>query len=120
MRKLFFLTLLVMFFSFSANATSTLIFSGEDYEIQAVISDSAHEEIVTVNFGGPDQKNLVALMPRDFSRIKIDCDRQKLLLVFKNPGNKDLPPSFKVCARKDKAYIKIDGKKTKLKSDWIR
>lgn len=114
------MTFFLLFSSTMIHATSTLIFSSTDYEIQVVVSDSSPEGIVTVNFGGPDQKSPIVLMPKDFSRIKIDCERQKLLLVFQNPGNKEFPPSFRVCARKDNAYIKIGGKKIILQSDWIR
>jgi len=119
-RKYLLLMLIIMFFSISSNATSTLIFAGDDYEVQVVVSDTTPEQIVTVNFGGPDQTGLISIMPGDFAKLSIDCEKQKLILVFNNPGDSKLPPSFKLRAIKDRAYIKIGGSKIKLKGDWIR
>lgn len=120
MRIYLFLILLVVLFPFASNASSTLIFSGDDYEIQVVVSDTAPEQILTVNFGSPAQKDLIAIIPGEFAKIRIDCEHQKLILVLKNPRDAKLPCSFKMRVRKDKAYILIGGKRIKLKSDWIR
>jgi hypothetical protein len=100
-------------------ATEALIFDGGGYNIYILIAMAEHPVIATVRFTAPGAKEWVNL-PREQLQIKkFDLNERALDLRFSNQNDPELPASFSLSVKKNKAVLSIKGKKIRSSFDWI-
>ncbi len=100
-------------------ATEALIFDGGGYNIYILIGMAEHPVVAQVRFTAPGAKDFVQL-PREQLQIKkFDMDERALDMRFSNANNPDLPPSFSLLVKKNKAMLSIKGRNIRSSFDWL-
>jgi hypothetical protein len=101
-------------------ATEALIFDGGGYNIYILIGMAEHPVVAEVRFTAPGAKDWVHL-PREQLQIKkFDMDERALDIRFSNEKNDpELPSSFSLSVKKNKAILSIKGKKIRSSFDWL-
>ena len=100
-------------------ATEALIFDGGGYNLYILIGMTDQPNIAQVRFSPPGAKDWVSL-PRDLLQIKtFDMKERILLMRFSNQSAPDLPPSFSLSVKKNKAVLSINGKQIRSSFDWL-
>jgi hypothetical protein len=118
--KLIFLSAALIFFASSnLHATEALIFDGGGYNVYILIGIADHPVVAQVRFTAPGAKDWVSV-PRDLLQIKkFDMKERILLMRFSNQNAPDLPPSFSLSVKKNKAVLSINGKQIRSSFDWL-
>jgi hypothetical protein len=118
--KLILLAATVMFVaSPKSHATEALIFDGGGYNIYILIGMAEHPVVAEVRFTAPDAKDWVHL-PREQLQIKkFDMNERALDMRFSNQDDPDLPPSFSLLVKKNKAVLSMKGRKIRSSFDWL-
>ena len=112
-----------LFFVVSAKlqATEALIFDEGGYNLYILIGDGDRGSTVAeVRFTPPGAKDWIPV-PREQLKIeKFDEHKQVLVMHFTNQKkDPELPPSFSLSVKKNKAVLSIKGKTIRSSFDWL-
>ena len=100
------------------HATEALIFDGGGYNLYILIGISDEPVIAQVRLTPPGAKDWVDV-PREQLRIEKFDFGNILIMHFSNEKkDPELPPSFSLSIRKDKAVLSIKGKKIRSTVNW--
>jgi len=102
------------------HATEALIFDGGGYNIYILIGMAECPAVAQVRFTAPGAKDFVQL-PREQLQIKkFDMNVRALEMRFSNQlKDPELPSSFSLSVKKNKALLSINGKKIRSSFDWL-
>ena len=118
MKMFLFSATLVLVASSNACATEALIFDGGGYTMEILIGQLDDPVVAQVRFMSPEAKEPV-MIPQKLLRIeKFDMKKRILTMHFSNKNDPDLPASFSLSAKKDKAVLAISGKEIMSEFNW--
>jgi hypothetical protein len=118
MRRILLSAALIFVASSNLRATEALIFDGGGYNIYILIGISDHPVVAEVRFTPPRAKDWVHL-PRELLQIeKFDMEERILVMRFSNQNDPELPSSFSLSVKKNRAVLSIKGKKIKSTFNW--
>jgi hypothetical protein len=101
-------------------ATEALIFDGGGYNIYILIGMAEHPVVAQVRFTAPGAKDWVGLPREQIQVKKFDMDERALDMRFSNQkSDPELPASFSLSVKKNKALLSIKGKKIRSSFDWL-
>jgi hypothetical protein len=100
-------------------ATEALIFDGGGYNIYILIGMAEHPVVAQVRFTAPGAKDFVQLPHEQLQIKKFDMNERALDMRFSNPNASDLPPSFSLLVKRNKAVLSIKGRKISSSFDWL-
>ena len=116
--KRFLLSAALTLFTVNVYATESLIFDGGGYTIQILVGSLEKPIVAQVHFMSPGTEERVVL-PRELLQIEeFDMDKEVLTMHFSNKDKPDLPGSFSLSVKKNKAVLSINGKEIKSDFDW--
>jgi hypothetical protein len=120
MRRILLLAALIFVASSNLRATEAVIFDGGGYNIYILIGFGDQPVVAEVRFTAPGAKDWVHL-PREQLQIKkFDMKEGILLMRFSNQKkDPELPPSFSLSVKKNRAVLSISGKEIKSSFDWL-
>jgi hypothetical protein len=120
MRHLLLSVVLMLVAASSANATEALIFDGGGYNVYVLVGVTDNPTIAEVRVTPPGAKDWIGV-PRDLLQIKKFNMKDRVLeMSFANKNSPDLPPSFSLSVKKNKAVLTVDGKRIKSSFDWLQ
>jgi hypothetical protein len=118
MRPFLLAAALILVASSNVHATEALLFNGGGYTIQILIGYEEDPVVAQVLFTPPGATDWVSI-PRNLLRIeKFDIKERILVMHFSNQNKPDLPSSFSLSVKKNRAILSISGKQIKSPFDW--
>ena len=118
MRPILLSAVLIFLAASNLHATEALIFDGGGYNIQILIGMTDQPVVGQLHFTPPGAKDWV-VVPREQLQIeKFDMKERILVVRFSNQNDPDLPSSFPLSVKKNRAVLSIKGKKIKSTFDW--
>jgi len=118
MKPLLFSAALLLVAICNVYATEALLFHGGGYNIEIVIGYEDSPVVAQVHFTPPGATDW-ANLPRDLLHIeKFDMKKNILIMRFSSKDNSDLPGSFSLSVKKNKAVLSINGKEIKSEFNW--
>ncbi|MFL6519933.1 MAG: hypothetical protein ACJ8NS_06910 [Chthoniobacterales bacterium] len=120
MKSLLLAATLMFVASAKLQATEALIFEGGGYNICILIGMAEHPVVAQVRFTAPGANEFVQLPHEQLQIKKFDMDERALDMRFSNQKNDpELPASFSLSVKKNKALLSINGKKIRSSFDWL-
>jgi hypothetical protein len=120
MKSLLLVAALMAVASAKLHATEALIFDGGGYNIYILIGMAEHPVVAQVRFTAPGAKEFVQLPHEQLQIKKFDMDERALDMRFSNQKNDpELPASFSLLVKKNKAVLSIKGRKIRSSFDWL-
>jgi hypothetical protein len=118
MRPILLSAVLIFVASSNLHATEALIFDGGGYNIQILIGFADQPVVGQLHFRSPGAEGRV-VVPREQLQVE-EFDMKKCVLVmrFSNQNDPDLPSSFSLSVKKNRAVLSIKGKKIKSTFNW--
>ncbi len=109
---------LIFIVSSNLRATEALIFDGGGYNIQILVGLTDQPVVAQLHFTPPGAKDWI-VVPREKLQVeKFDMKQRILVMRFSNSKDPNLPSSFSLSVKKDKAVLSIKGKTIKSTFDW--
>jgi hypothetical protein len=102
----------------TCHATSTITFSGGDYEIEVLLSD-VECKVAGLNVSGKSP-NIISIGANEltaFSKAECDCKKERIHLVV--PGTKSRP-YFELKSNNKSGQMILGKEKVKISPDWLR
>ena len=119
MRPILLSAALIFFASSNLHATEALIFDGGGYNIYILIGIADRPVVAEVRFTPPGAKDWVHL-PRELLQTeKFDMKERILVMRFSNQKDPELPSSFSLSVKKNRAVLSIRGKRIRSSFDWL-
>ena len=118
MRPILLSAALILVASSNLHATEVLIFDGGGYHIYILVGSLNRPVVAEVRFAPPGATDWVGLPREQLEIKKFDLDERILVMRFSNRNNPDLPPSFSLSVKKNRAVLSISGKQIKSQFNW--
>ena len=119
MKSILLAAVLIFVASSNLRATEALIFDGGGYNLYILIGMADQPVVAQVRFTAPGAKDWVHL-PREQLQIeKFDMKERILIMRFSNQNDRELPASFSLSVKKNRAVLSISGKKIRSSFDWL-
>jgi hypothetical protein len=119
MRPILLSAALIFVASSNLHATEALIFDGGGYNIYILIGNLDRPVVAEVRFTLPGATDWVGI-PREQLQIeKFDMKERILIMRFSNQNDPELPSSFSLSVKKNRAVLSISGKKIESSFDWL-
>ena len=118
MRRIFLSAVLIFVATSNLLATEALIFDGGGYNIQILIGLTDQAVVGQLHFTSPGAKDWV-VVPREQLQVeKFDMKERILVMRFSNQNDPELPASFSLSVKKNRAVLSIKGKKIRSTFNW--
>jgi len=118
MRPILLSAVLIFVASSNLHATEALIFDGGGYHIQILIGITDQPVVGQLHFRSPGAKGRVVVCREELEIENFDMKERILLMRFSNQNDPDLPSSFSLSVKKNKAVLSIKGKKIRSTFNW--
>jgi hypothetical protein len=118
MRPILLAAALIFVASSNLPATEALIFDGGGYNIQILIGFTDQPVVGQLHFTSPGAKDWVVVPSEQLQVEKFDMKERILVMRFSNQNDPELPSSFSLSVKRDRAVLSIKGKKIKSAFDW--
>lgn len=107
------------FSTMPALATGSLDFKAGDYYLSVAVSLDSHSAVGPIRFASPRFKPPFLLQQTQFKVLLCNTKSQRFTAEFVNPGNPELPDSFKLSVHGTKGQLFINGKRISFVADWL-
>jgi len=118
MKRILLTAALLLVASAKLQATEAVIFDGGGYKIQILVGMTDKPVVGQLHFTSPGAKDWVVI-PHDLLRIeKFDFGKILLMHFSNKQKNPELPDSFSLSIRKEKAVLSIKGETIRSTVQW--
>jgi hypothetical protein len=119
MRRILLSAALIFVASSNLRATEALIFDGGGYNLYILIGMTDQPVVAEVRFTPPGAKDWIPL-PRELLQIeKFDMKQRILVMHFSKKKDRNLPSSFSLSVKGNRAVLSIKGKRIRSSFEWL-